>query len=716
LEVKAYDIFDELLPELFTRRSSTGGDRAFDMGRRLNPMTAKRVKLLSLWSGRKTANSAGEVSFTANIPQFSGSARIMAVAYKGEAFGSGSKNMKITDPVNIVSSLPRFLSPGDNVIVNATLANTTSQPITVNLKATVKGAGIKISDLSNNSLVLKANSESNISYKLLAGNNIGNYTISFTAATSKETFTENVDISIRPAVPLVKSAEAGLLNAGKKELINHTTNIIEGTGSNRLLVTANPAGQFAQHLDELVNYPYGCTEQTISAAFPQLYFGDLAALLKKGQTAGQSDVARNVNEAIAKISALQQYNGGVVMWPSGGEINWWVTAYAAHFLYEAERAGYNVDKQVLANLNSYLLEKVRQKPTSEYFYKTAGSNQWSKKIQPSRETFYSLYVLALTGKHHLPTMNYYKARIDQLSSDSKYLLAGAYAIAGDKKSFSALLPRSWENKESEIMTGGSFSSPVRDIALSLYTLLTADANNPQIPVIARQLGSMSANSPYLSTQERAFTMLALGKLASNTGRGEPKATILSGGKTINFTGKDLWIDLAGAKTTVENTGKGNLYWYRESEGIPASGQVKAEDKGLKVRRQIFDRSGRQLTGSDFKLNDLLVVAVSVSTTNNSNVDNVILTDILPACFEIENTRLSADRNLDWIKNKSIPEHLDMRDDRVNIFTSANGQTKTFYYLVRVVNKGSFIHGPVGAEAMYNGQLYSYWGQGKVNVD
>ncbi len=714
LEVNAYDLFDELLPELFSKRSSSGGDQAFDLGRRLNPMTAKRIKLLSLWSGRKTANSAGEINFTADIPQFSGSVRIMAVAYKGSSFGSGSKNMRITDPINMISSLPRFLSPGDKAIVNTTLTNTTDKALTTRIKVSAKGGGLKLSDLSDSNITLQPNSETNVTWEVNAGAEIGTSILTFAVSTNKETFSEQTEISIRPAVPLIKEAEAGVINAGKLVTLKPSTSFISGTGKTTLLVTSNPAGQFAEHLEELFNYPYGCLEQTISAAFPQLYFGELASLLKKGNSTG-ANVSNNINEAIRKIAALQQYNGGVVMWPTGGEVNWWVTVYAAHFLYEAERAGYNVDQKIVSGLKSYLVEKIRQKPVTEHFYKSPGDGQWNKKVQPARETFYSLYVLALTGNHHLPTMNYYKSKTEQLSNDSRYLLAGAYALTGDRKSVANLIPKTWDNQDAEVMTGGSFSSPIRDRALALYTLLTIDPDDSQVAILARQLGNMVNSARFLNTQERSFTMLALGRLAKSSGEGNPVAEINAGNNTYKFTGKDMLISLDGKPVTIKVSGNGNLYWFYESEGIPVSGKVQPEDRSLRVRRQILDRTGKQIGNFQFNQNDLLVVAVSVSTTDNSIIENVILTDLLPACFEIENTRLTADRALEWIKNKSLPEYLDIRDDRVNIFTTATGQTKTFYYLVRVINKGNFIWGPVGAEAMYNGQYYSYNGQAMVEV-
>jgi uncharacterized protein YfaS (alpha-2-macroglobulin family) len=61
--------------------------------------------------------------------------------------------------------------------------------------------------------------------------------------------------------------------------------------------------------------------------------------------------------------------------------------------------------------------------------------------------------------------------------------------------------------------------------------------------------------------------------------------------------------------------------------------------------------------------------------------------------------------------------MDIRDDRINIYTSFRGgnRTQLFYYMVRAVTSGSFQYAPVVAEAMYNADYYSASGQTKVRV-
>jgi len=717
LEVNAYDLFDELFPELASGNSSSGGDRGFDIGKRLNPLTSKRVKLLARWSGTRKADANGMVTFNLAIPQFSGAVRVMAVACKGSEFGCGEKQMKVADPLVISSSLPRFLSPGDQAFVAVTLTNTTPKSMTVKLN--IKSTGpVSCGEFSVNSVEVPANSEKVTSYLVDAANRTGNANIRLTANAAGESFSEETDLPVRPAVTLEKSGTAGQIRAGDTKILSARDDYMPGTAASKLLLTRSPAGRYAKDLSELINYPYGCLEQTVSAAFPQLYFSDLAKMLRQKEKNSVYNVSDNIREAILKIEGLQQYNGGLAYWPEGySEVNWWATAYAGNFLYEAGKAGYPLNPKVLENVNRYLTEMVKQKKSTEYFYHSNETGAWQRKVQPHREIFYSLYVLALSGKQHLPTMNYYKARMDELSTDSRYLLACAYALTGDSRSFETVLPKSWDKSEDPgWMTGGCYSSPIRDRAVALYTLVTADPENPQVAMLARQVGEMINGARWMSTQERAFSFLALGKLAGISKSDLVTATVeVSGRKTATFNGEDLIISLSGTKAGVAAAGKGNLFYYLESEGIPASGKARDEDRVLKVRRTMLTRSGSPVNTGNIAQNDLIVVSITISTTDNSTVENVAITDILPAGFEIENPRLNAEREMSWIKDKATPDYQDIRDDRISFFTTASGVSRTFYYMVRAVGRGTFRQGPVGADAMYNGQYYSYSGAGKITV-
>jgi alpha-2-macroglobulin len=110
-----------------------------------------------------------------------------------------------------------------------------------------------------------------------------------------------------------------------------------------------------------------------------------------------------------------------------------------------------------------------------------------------------------------------------------------------------------------------------------------------------------------------------------------------------------------------------------------------------------------------------VVKISLASLSKQAVANIVITDMLPAGLEIENPRVGAVAELNWIKDNTEPSYLDIRDDRINFFTSTDGAVHHYYYLVRAVTKGVFKLGPVSADAMYNGEYHSYNGAGVVRV-
>jgi alpha-2-macroglobulin len=93
----------------------------------------------------------------------------------------------------------------------------------------------------------------------------------------------------------------------------------------------------------------------------------------------------------------------------------------------------------------------------------------------------------------------------------------------------------------------------------------------------------------------------------------------------------------------------------------------------------------------------------------------VITDLLPAGFEIENPRTKEIPGMDWIKDASTPTALDVRDDRIHFFVDANNNKQVYYYAVRAVSPGNYKMGPVSADAMYNGEYHSYNGAGIIKV-
>ncbi|WP_205504372.1 alpha-2-macroglobulin family protein [Rufibacter psychrotolerans] len=716
LEVQAFDLYPFLFPELTGTRSSTGGD-GYDLEKRINPLTSKRVKLVALWSGRLKTNGSGEALVQVKLPEFSGAVRIMAVAYKANAFGSAEKRMRVADPMVISAALPRFLSPKDTVYVPVTLSNTTAKNAPFSSSISVTGP-LRVVGSAMVSATAGANSERQVQYKLVATPAIGQATVKVAVKALGEQFTNTTQLTVRPAAPLAQTTQSGTLKNAATVQLPAAQDYLPTSVSSRLVVSTSPLVQFTDDISFLLQYPHGCLEQTTSTAFPLLYYADLARALHQEQKGRTFNPAYLVQEAITKIEGMQQYDGGFTYWPGATHTDWWSSAYATHFLLEARKAGYPVSREVLDRALSYLQRMVKGKATEVYRFYDAARRVQSKYVA-AHESAYSLYVLSVADQPDWSTMNYYKAKPDLLSLDSRYLLASTYALNGGLESFRQLLPRSFAGETSVRALDGSFYSPLRDRAISLNSLVEANPDHPQVATLARHLSQELRSARWYNTQERAFALLALGKLASRSG-GNLSAQVLQGGKVVGaFTGKDLRLthQLKNAPVTLRSKGQGTLYYFWETEGISQSGHYRQEDHLLQVRKKFFDRNGKEITHHTVRQNDLVVVRLALQSLDGRTIPNVAITDLLPAGFEVENPRLMTSREFGWLQAMApaTPDHLDMRDDRINLYATARPKPQYFFYQVRAVSKGDFQMGPVGADAMYNAEYHSYHGAGVMKV-
>ena len=381
------------------RLSSTGGDGDLEMKKRVNPMPAKRIKILSYWSGIAKSNGNGEASFEFDVPQFSGEVRLMAVAYKDQNFGSAENTMTVADPIVISTALPRFLSPGDTVTVPVTLSNTTARPASVSANLKVDGP-LKIIGGANQSVSLNAKSEGRATFQVVAAPAVAVGKITVTVNGLGEKFNDETEISVRPPAGLQKRSGSGSVIGGGTEAINiNTSDFIPGSIDYQLVVSRSPVVELTDHLRYLVQYPYGCTEQTVSAAFPQLYYGDMADLMGLNQAVRKLNANTNIIEAIRKIKMRQLYNGAVTLWDGEGKEDWWATIYAAHFLLEAKKADFDVDNSLIETMLSYIATRLKNRELITYYY----NRNENRKIAP-KEIAYGLYVLALAGRSNISTM------------------------------------------------------------------------------------------------------------------------------------------------------------------------------------------------------------------------------------------------------------------------------------------------------------------------
>ena len=425
LETETFDFFKHLIQEPSKRSASSSGGSDAELERRVNPLSAQRVKPVALWSGIKHTDGSGKVQVTFDVPDFNGEVRLMVFAYKGDRFGAASQPMTVADPVVVTPALPRFLSPGDSISMAITAHNTTAAP--VSLRFDVQTTGGILLAARPAGLEVKANQEAYTLAGLRVGRQLGKATVNVKTATPEGEIESLTELPVRPASPFMSDAIVGSIEGGGTA--RHDVPDVFFKEGRRAYITISPfpVANFAGRLKNLVGYPYGCIEQITSKAFPQIYLRDIAALLAPSAIANGSPTYF-VNEAISILGTMQTPDGGFMYWPGGGGPAYpWATVYATHFLTEARKAGYAVPDGLMKPALNAVAAIARERKTVDYAFYTEGKTTVRRIADKS--TIYALYVLAIAGVPDRSIMDFYRGDKALLTGDTRIMLAASYALS-----------------------------------------------------------------------------------------------------------------------------------------------------------------------------------------------------------------------------------------------------------------------------------------------
>jgi uncharacterized protein YfaS (alpha-2-macroglobulin family) len=147
--------------------------------------------------------------------------------------------------------------------------------------------------------------------------------------------------------------------------------------------------------------------------------------------------------------------------------------------------------------------------------------------------------------------------------------------------------------------------------------------------------------------------------------------------------------------------------------LPAGGN------GFAIERTYYTLDGEQVNVSQAKQNERYVVVVHVTESNNWP-SRIIVTDLLPAGFQIDNPSLvdSAQlTNFDWI-GEVTAAHTEFRSDRfVAAFNRSADDNRevNVAYVVRAVTPGAYDHPAAVVEDMYRPELSARTATGKMEV-
>jgi uncharacterized protein YfaS (alpha-2-macroglobulin family) len=734
LGVQSGDLFGLLMPEVAKpegQRDVGGDEPGADTGRYHSPVGARRVKPVALaWASVHTdANGFARTSFS--LPQFQGKLRVIAVGYTAKLLGSADKGVTVRSPILAQSSWPRFAAPGDQFTVPVVLFNNSNDGGDAIMSISAEGRILTFGDSSQSVLNLAPVSitgggQQQINFQVKVGQAVGVAKVRLHVAFGNESYEEQMELPVRPASPMMQFGGVAAISTTQPYIVTPEKKTVPGTVSLHLSVTPWPTLNLPQGLDYLDRYPYGCLEQTTSTCFPLIALGDVGKQIDP-VAFDPEKVKMKIDNGITRLIGMQTADGGLGMWNAGSGDWPWGSVYAAHFLTEAKAAGY----QVPADFYDHLMGYVR------HLMDTGTDDAEQLEAQS-----YAAYVMALAGKperaimDHLTELVSADARPDDvfdaasMRSDGRLMMACAWLLSGRRDLAEGLLPDSVPIPRTKRQQDGNLGSPIRDRALLILALEQVSPNRPELPSLVQQLADQEIKNQWGSTQDVAFSVLAIGRYLRDEQKKTPyeSARLLQGqtvlaeaveGGSISWSADanqlmsndSLRVELGGAANAV-----GHLSWLQT--GVPMSPPNDAEH-GIKIHRRYLKLDGTEIHGT-VRSGDL--VRVELTLESPPDQPNLVIEDLLPAGLEVENPRLETTAKDSDQTNPTNDEpifgngHVDIQDDRVVIVGRMPNVWKAHCtYLARAITPGIYTVPPVRCEAMYDLNTNAISGSGKLTV-
>ncbi|MBR1604258.1 MAG: hypothetical protein IJ667_12590, partial [Synergistaceae bacterium] len=466
-----------------------------------------------------------------------------------------------------------------------------------------------------------------------------------------------------------------------------------------------PAVDVTKAANYLLNYPYGCLEQTISSAWPFLILPDAISEIDPDLINADA-VSVKTQSALSRIQALQLYDGSFAMWPGVQIGNNWASVYAAHFLIEARDAGINYPEDMLDGVLNWLRNYLPS--LNAYDNDSDARDDFTAKA-------YGVYVLALYGEKPLGWIQYLNENRHMMRPSGLIYLAGAQALIDGRPD--ALRSVKLDGNSAR---GGTYESQVRNTAILLNLWLEIDAQARETTELAVKLADLSGKGSYYGTQDNAAALMALARyniLSGAGGKNNLRASLTAQGKELaSFkSGKPVNIDIKDINNNsleLNVTGRGRGYYAWSIAGMPLH-MPKPERKGLNVEQIWLDEKNNVIDISKpIKQGTRMNVLISVTPT--MPVNDLAVTCMLPAGLEIENPRLGGDDESG--NNNSYGVVSDIRDDRIVLFFDRLSGEKSYGFKVRAVSKGSFAVPVISAAAMYDPDVrFTGRAHGNMNI-
>ncbi|WP_298313755.1 MG2 domain-containing protein [uncultured Aquimarina sp.] len=683
LGVKTWDVYDDVIGAYggsINQIFSIGGDGEAGGSK---SKKANRFKPMVVYKGPFELKKGETKSHKIKIPKYIGSVRTMIVASDATnaAYGSAEKTTPVRKPLMVLTSIPRKITPGEKVTIPVAVFAMENKVKDVNV--TLKpNKGFTVVGETSQRLNFSQPDEKMVYFDIEVIEGASITDIEVVASGNGEKASYSIPIDIINPNPMTTEITSIVLEPNSEQELDFASFGVDGSNSTTIELSSLPPMNFEGRLKYLIRYPHGCVEQTTSAAFPQLYLGDVFTLPSEKK----NKIQRNMEAAIYRLKSFIQPNGGMSYWPGYSNANDWGTSYAGHFLLEANKKGYVLPIGFKSNWINYQQQQAKR-------WRSGGSDLAQA---------YRLYTLALAGSPDLSSMNRLR-ETSNLSNDAKLRLAAAYGLIGQKSAANKLLNSSNIDFQPRKNYHHTYGSTNRNRAMALETLVLLD-QKAKAQKVAEALAKELSSKRWMSTQTSSYALMAMAKYATYVGgKGIEVNYTLNGKSNSANTNKTLLSSgelsiTKNNKLLLKNNKDNTIFVQLATSGILPVGEEKVIQSNFKAIIDYKNRDGRIIDVTKLSQGTDFVAEVTIINTSGSNVKDIALTEIFPSGWEVVNTRFT---DFGSFRTNKVT-YTDIQDDRVNFYFDLKPkESKTVTLLLNASYLGTYYLPGIQSEAMYD---------------
>lgn len=652
------------------------------------------------WNPSIRTDASGRAQVSFKLPDNLTTWVIAAVATTADTkVGQTTNEIVVTKDVIVRPILPNIMRIGDEIVLSAIVQNFTQQDQTFDIDLKFDAGNVEQPLFSD--IVIKSNEIKQLYWKVKPTAENNKSKLIFAARVKNNADLADVvtqEIPVRPFGFEEKRAETG--EGVKSFTIKLSSDAHQEKTKVTLALSPTIIGTLPTAMKYLINYPYGCVEQTTSRFVPAVIAKANQDIF--AQSLKDKDINDIIQKGLARLSTLQQRDGGWVWWFSG-KSDPFITAYVVEYLLQAKQVGIKVDNELLSQAQNFL-ENSQDNSRESVIAKT--------------------YALTLLNSQK---RNLHISDLDNLSPDLLSLAVMANYLNGDKNSQSnglnKLISMVQTQGDAVFWEAGNklnFGSKDASTALALRTIVLVGGDRNLAAKGARYLTRVRQSDYWSNTYATAQVIRALVDLSKNgdeltpnynyavslDGKQIAQGTITNSKQVI----QDITIPVSsinnnGSALSINKEGDGQIYSTMIIDEFHTDRNAKSLNHGLSIKREYVNEKGNEYS---IGVGDTVIVRITVgglkANENYGVINDELPSGLVPINQSFKNEQYGYNPNTYYTSYDVSDTEVTENGMVLSLYQIAPGE-RTYTYKARVISEGTFIIPPVTVSLMYAPEIY-----------